>query len=331
VAERAHGPAVHTDPTTDPRVAASQPLEARSISMEMEYKDTNRRGKFVIIVGVVLAVVAGATSFYLINQAQQTANNGPATLVEVVVAAAAIPARTPIQPGAVVIRKIPLDTATQVGIISDPLELEGKVLAIPLAIGQPIYRNMILSASGQSGFSILGPDETVGPDSEAWRAISIAIPDDRAVAGLLVPGQTIDIFMTATMTVPLTAEPVGVFYSDMVTKITYQDMVILARAGSQYILKTSLPVAEEILHMLATGTVAFSAALRPDEDVRYADVTKLGATTNRILEKYGLPFPAIYPGPSASIKPQPPIVFPTIPPTPAPATPEPSPGASTAP
>jgi len=225
-------------------------------------------------------------------------------------------------------RRLPLDPASQVGIIKDPAELAGKVLAIPVAVGQPIYSNMIASASGQSGFDILGPDETVAPDSPAWRAISITIPDDRAVAGLLVAGQTIDIFMTATMTVPAVNEPVGIYYSDMVTKITYQDMVILGRAGSQYILRTTVAVAEEINHMLAAGTVQFSAALRPDQDVRYVDVSQLGATTNRILEKYGLPFPAIYPAPSATIPPAPPIVFPTIPPSPPPATPEPSPAAS---
>lgn len=289
--------------------------------MEMEYKDnSNRRGKLVIIVGVVLAVVAGATSFYLINQAQQNAGKGELKKVAVVVAAQVIPARTPIQPGALVVREIPLDEATQVGIISDPTQLAGKVLAISVAVGQPIYSNMIASASGQSGFDILGPDETVAPDSEAWRAISITIPDDRAVAGLLVAGQTIDIFMTATMTVPVTTEPVGVYYSDLVTKITYQDMVILARAGSAYILKTSLAVAEEINHLLAAGTVSFSAALRPDQDVRFADVTRLGATTNRILQKYGLPFPAIYPAPSATIPAPPPLATPTPPPTAPPAT-----------
>lgn len=296
--------------------------------MEMEYKDNNRRGKFVIIVGVVLAIVAGATSFYLISQAQQNASEGPAEKVAVVVAAQIIPARTPIQPGALTVVQIPLDPATQVGIVKDPAQLAGKVLAIPVAVGQPIYLNMIASASGQSGFSILGPDETVAPDSPAWRAISITIPDDRAVAGLLVAGQTIDIFMTATLTVPVTNEPVGIYYSDMVTKITYQDMVILGRAGSQYILRTTVAVAEEINHMLSTGTVQFSAALRPDQDVRFLDVSQLGATTNRILEKYGLPFPAVYPAPSATIKPPPPIVFPTIPPTPPPATPEPSAAAS---
>jgi Flp pilus assembly protein CpaB len=298
--------------------------------MEMEYKDNNRRGKFVIIAGVVLAIVAGAASFYLISQARNEAP-GETQLVDVVVAAQAIPARTPIAPGAVLVRKVPLDAATQVGIATDPTKLVGQVLAVPVAIGQPIYLNMIASASGQSGFSILAPDETVAPDSPAWRAISITIPDERAVAGLLVTGQTIDIFKTATMTVPVDAEPLGVYYSDMVTKITYQDMVILGRAGTQYILKATLPVAEEINHMLATGTISFSAALRPDQDVRFVDVSQLGATTNRILEKYGMPFPAIYPAPSATIPPLPPLATPTPPPTPAPATAEPSPAASAAP
>lgn len=295
--------------------------------MEMEYKDNNRRGKFVIVVGVVLAIVAGAASFYLISQARNE-TPGAVVLVDVVVAAQAIPARTPIAPAAVVVRKVPLDEATQVGIVTDPAQIVGKVLAVPVAIGQPIYANMVASAAGQSGFIILGPEETVSPDSPAWRAISITIPDERAVAGLLTTGQTIDIFMTATMTVPVDAEPVGVYYSDMVTKITYQNMQILSRAGSQYILKAPLPVAEEILHMMATGTVSFSAALRPDQDVRYVDVADLGATTNRILEKYGLPFPKVYPAPSATIPPAPPLVFPTPPPTPAPETPAPSPAAS---
>jgi hypothetical protein len=130
--------------------------------------------------------------------------------------------------------------------------------------------------------------------------------------------------MTANVSVPVANEPVGVYYSDMTTKITYQDMVVLGRAGSQYILKASLAVAEEINHMLATGTVQFSAALRPDQDVRFVDVSDLGATTNRIIEKYGLPFPAVFPAPSATIPPQPPLATPTPPPTAPPVTPAPS-------
>jgi Flp pilus assembly protein CpaB len=291
--------------------------------MEMEYKDTNRRGKFVIVVGVVLAIAAGAASFYLINQAQQTAGQGDLQKVTVVVALQNIPARTPVLATQLETREIVLDEATQVGIVKDPTALVGKVLAIPVAIGQPIYSNMIsASTSGPGGIQILGPDETVAPDSPAWRAISITIPDEMAVAGMLTPGQTIDIFMTATMTAN---DPDGVYTSGLVTKITYQDMVILARAGTQYIVRAPLPVAEEINHLLATGEVQFSAALRPEQDVRFVDVSDLGASTSRILEKYGLPFPAVYPEPDATVPPQPPILFPTQPPTPPPPTPEPKP------
>jgi Flp pilus assembly protein CpaB len=297
--------------------------------MEMEYKDNNRRGKFVIILGVVLAVVAGATSFYLINQAQEKAGQGELQKLSVVVAAQAIPARTPIQPGAVVLREIPLDAVTQVGILTDPATLTGKVLAIPVVIGQPIYANMIASAVGGSNLSILGPDETVAPDSEAWRAVSITIPDERAVGGLLQPGQTVDIIMTASLGVPPGAEPLGVYNTDASTKITYQDVVILSRVGAQYVIRCTLAVAEEINHMLATGVAMFSAALRPDQDVRFVDVSNLGATTNRILQKYGLPFSAVYPAPSASIPPAPPLQTPTPPPTESPQTP--APGGSPAP
>ena len=289
--------------------------------MEMEYRDSNRRGKFVIIVGVVLAVAAGAASFYLINQAQQTAGQGDLQKVTVVVALQNIPARTPILATQLETREVVLDEATQVGIVKDPTTLVGKVLAIPVAIGQPIYSNMIAaSTAGPGGIQILGPDETVAPDSPAWRAISITIPDEMAVAGMLTPSQTIDIFMTATMTAN---DPRGVYTSGIVTKITYQDMVILARAGTLYIIRAPIDVAEEINHLMASGEVQFSAALRPEQDVRFVDVSDLGATTSRILEKYGLPFPAVYPEPNATVPPQPPIAFPTQPPSPPPASPAP--------
>jgi flagellar basal body-associated protein FliL len=41
--------------------------------MEMEYRDPSRRGKFIVILGVVLALAAGGAAFFLINQAQQQA------------------------------------------------------------------------------------------------------------------------------------------------------------------------------------------------------------------------------------------------------------------
>src|SRR5205823_9829034 len=80
VAERAAMPAIRPDPRR------RHTREARSTPMEMEYKDTNRRGQFVIIVGVVLALAAGGAAYFLINQAQQS---GPGVVEKVAVAVAA--------------------------------------------------------------------------------------------------------------------------------------------------------------------------------------------------------------------------------------------------
>jgi Flp pilus assembly protein CpaB len=296
--------------------------------MEMEYRDNSRRSKVIIALGVILALVAGATSFFLLNQATQSAGQGPLQKLTVVVAAKDIAAHTAVQAGDVALQQVPLDPATQVGIITSSDAVVGKVLAVPVLAGQPLYSTMIASSSGTSGFSILGPTETVGPDSENWRAVSITIPDDRAVGGLLQAGQTIDVIMTATIKVPDAYASAG-YYADMSTKVTYQNVVILARVQTEYVIRCSLAVAEEIEHMLATGAAQFSAALRPDQDVRYVDVTNLGATTNRILEKYGLPWPVVYPAPSGVIPHQPPLMTPTPPPTPGPTpsggSPAPSP------
>jgi hypothetical protein len=178
----------------------------------------------------------------------------------------------------------------------------------------------MLASSDEGGqFSILGPDESVTPDSPAWRGVSLTVADDLAVGGLLQVGQSVDVFVTVVIAVPQDLAAEGEFYSDRSTKITYQDMVILAREGAFYIVRAPLDVAEEIAHLQATGNATFSLALRPDEDTRPVDASTLGETTNRIIERYGIPIPEVYPAGSGPIQ--------TPPPTPSP-TPEPSPSAS---
>jgi Flp pilus assembly protein CpaB len=298
--------------------------------MEMEYRDNSRRGRIIIILGILLALIAGGTSFFLINQAQQQAGQAPLEKVTVVIAAREIAPRTPIQAADLETRQIPLDAVTQSGVVTKPESLIGAVLAIPVSAGQPIYANMVASSSG-AGFSILGPNETVCPTCENWRAVSLTIPPDRAVAGLLQVGQTVDIIMSAAMPQPnASVDPNGLYIADQSTKVTFQNVVILARVGDSYIFRCNLEVAEEIEHMLVTGVESFSAVLRPDQDVRFVDASKLGETTNKILQKYGLPFPQVFFRPGYTIPPQPPYSTPTPPPTPA-ASVEASPGASVAP
>ena len=294
--------------------------------MEMEYKDGSRRGRIIMLLGVLLAVIAGATAYYLLTQ-KSTAPVVNVPTVSVVVATKALLPHVPIEKADVTLKVVSADAVVE-GALVDPAEVVGQVLAVPVLVGQPIYPSMIASGATAGGFSILGPLETVGPDSESWRAISITIPDDRAVGGTLVAGQTIDIFLTATISVDPALATFGPFITGSSTKIIYQNVLILARNGGMYIIRASLPMAEEISHMTASGSVAFSAVLRPDQDVRWVDATRLGETTYLILQKYGLPIPVVYPNPSGPVPTSPPIVYPTQPPPPATPAPSESPAPS---
>ncbi|HEX5589902.1 MAG TPA: Flp pilus assembly protein CpaB [Candidatus Limnocylindrales bacterium] len=293
--------------------------------MEMEYRDTNRRGKAIIVLGFVLAVAAGAAAFFLINQAQQQAGQGDLQKVPVVVAARDIPARKPIEPDDLVVRQVPLDATNAAGVTAEPNDLVGRVLAVTVFKDQLVTTNLIASAAGGGGFSILGPSETVGPDSEAWRAVSITMADASAVGGLLKAGETVDIFATATVNVPQELLSEGRYYTDRSTKLTYQNVVILARSGQFYIIRASIATAEELAHLAAAGNVTFSAALRPEQDVRTVDASRLGATTNLIITKYGLPIPETYPARGGAV-----ATLPPIEPSPSPSA-EPTPSTTPTP
>jgi Flp pilus assembly protein CpaB len=293
----------------------------------MEYRDPAKRGKFIVVVGLVLAIAAGGAAFYLINQAQQSAGQGELQKTEVVVAIRPIPARKPVETGDVEVRQVPIDPTNSDAIVfKTPDEVVGRVLAVTVLQDQILTQNMLAGAATGSQFSILEPGETVAPDSEAWRAVSLTVPDERAVGGLLQPGMTVDVLMSATVNVPQDLLTAGKYYTDKSTKITYQNMVILARTGQFYVVKATLAVAEEITHLLASGNATFSMVMRPEADVRTIDVSKLGATTNRLIAKYGLPVPEVYPPGNGPL----PTPLPISTPSPAPSA-SPSPAASAAP
>jgi Flp pilus assembly protein CpaB len=217
---------------------------------------------------------------------------------------------------------VPLDDTMAQGVYAEPSKIIGLVAATTILKGQPVYANMLAGQTQGSQFSILGPTETISPDSIAWRAVSITVPDDRAVGGLLQAGSAVDVFVTSTIAVPEDVSAAGKYFTDKSTKIVYQDMLILAKTATSYVLKASVPVAEEISHLQASGAAAFSFALRPDQDMREVDTSTLGTTTTKIVARYGLPLPEWY-GPGKPVSPvalpsASPVASPTVSPIPAP-------------
>jgi Flp pilus assembly protein CpaB len=290
----------------------------------MEYKDPSKRGKFIVIIGVVLALVAGGAAFFLINQAQQQAGQGGLQKVAVVVAIRPIQARVPIVSEDVTVREVPLDPTNAQGIVSTTDKVIGQVLLVSLLQDQMVTTNLF-AAEASGGFSILQPGESVGPDSESWRAVALTIPDNLAVGGLIVQDMYVDVLMSATILVPQDLLDDGKFYSDKSTKIIYQNMLVLAKVGGSYIVRATLTQAEEITHLQAAGNATFAMVMRPDTDFRQVDASAFGETTNKVIAKYGLPIPEVFPpgnGPIPTPQPTPTLPAPSAAPSgsPAPST-----------
>jgi len=282
--------------------------------------DSQKRGRKIVVAGVVLAVCAGVGSFVVIQRAQDQATSVSVPKVSVVVATHVIPARQPIAAGDLVVRLVPADPTNAQGVLSTPDQAIGRVSAIAILPGQLITSNLFTFSADAGGVAILSPEETVGPDSPDWRAVSIAVPDDRAVGGMLTAGEHVDVYLTTSVLVPQAILTAGQFYGDKSTKVTYQDVQILSKAGAMYVIKVTAQTGEEIAQLQASGSAQFSLALRPDVDTRLIDAANLGETTNTIIERYGLRIPQVFPPANGPVPSQPPVGTPTPAPTPQAAT-----------
>ena len=307
--------------------------------MEMEFKDSSRRRTLVLVLGVLLAVVAGAAAFYLSSQSGADRETVLPTR-EIVVAAVPIPARETILLDQLTTRIIPADASNDFA-FTDPTLVAGNVTAVAILQFQPITPNM-LAGTQAAGIAILGPTETISPFSPIWRAVSVNVPADRAVGGALGTGSRVDVLASlpipvdppidpetgAAITVdPETGEPLD-FIADQATKVTFVDVEILSRAAESdfYIFKMDLKQAEEVAQLQTAGA-QFAMILRPDGDNRDIDRSFYGTTTNRVIERYNFPLPERlevlgYPQPSSFPSPFPNEPYISPPPSPSPS-PEP--------
>ena len=303
--------------------------------MEMEFKDNSRRRTLVLVVGVLLAIAAGAAAFALSSQSEAP----PESLLptrEIVVAARPIAARQAIEALDVIRRNVPIDPTTD-SAVTDPDEVVGEISAVNILQFQPITTNLLASGTSLGAVDILKPGETVAPDSPILRAVSLSVPPDRAVGGLIGAGQRVDLLATWPIAVdipvdeltgevpadPETGEPFA-YVGGPSTKPMWLDVEIINKnpESSLYIFRMEMQEAEEVAHAQNQGA-AFTILLRPDEDNRDIDRSFLGTTTDRILERYNFAIPEsinglLYPQPAAF-------------PSPFPAEPYLSPAPSSAP
>lgn len=270
--------------------------------MELEYSDKNRRrSKLYIAVGVIVALVVGAVVFVAL-QASNLTGDAQVEMRSVVVAAREITSRKTIEEGDVSMRDVPVD-ATNTTAFTRIDEVVGRVSGVAIATGQLMTRNLLASTTEGQAFSILEPGQEWDDSLPDLRAVSVSVPDERAVAGTLVAGQRVDLIATLTVN-PVIGEAGAeeAAESNLVsgpsTKTTLQALQILSRNGALYIVRTDLATAEQVAELVAAGA-QFTMVLRADQDDRTAETE--GSTLDRLLEEFGFPAPEL-----AELLPQPP-------------------------
>ena len=270
--------------------------------MEMEFKDTGRRRRVLLMaVGLTLAIGAGVVAYAIATGGGQGVQ--PET-ESVLVAARDVPARTQVTPDDVTVREVPIEEVLAQS-YREPGDVIGRVTSVLIYSDQQITPNLFATTTADAAFSILGPDEVVTADSPYWRAVAIQVPAERAVGGEIRAGQHVDLFVSVDIQV-LALDPEGNYQlidtatldgltSGKSTKITFQDLEVLKADPDTnlYTLKVSLKEAEEIYHVNQLAPDSFSLALRPAEDTRVADTAQYGETTDRLIMTYLFPVPQL--------------------------------------
>ena len=260
--------------------------------MELEYSDRNsRRSKLYIVVGVIVALLVAGT-VYVALQASGLTEEVTVENRTVVVAVTAIPSRQPIGEADVTVREVVADPTNETAFASVD-EVVGRIAGVAISPGQLLSPNLLASTTEGQTFSILEPGEAFDPEGPDLRAVSVTVADANAVAGTLTAGQTVDLIVTMALNPsegsgPETDAEPAQFVAGPSTKVTLQQIPILARNGEIYILRTDVATAEKIAELTAAGGV-FTMALRPAEDDRTADTE--GSTIDRLIEEFGFPVP----------------------------------------
>ena len=263
--------------------------------MELEYSDRNsRRSKLYIVVGVIVALVVAAT-VYVALQASGLTDEVEVETRTVVVAAVDIAARQPIAETDVTTREVVADPANATAFATVD-EAIGRITAVSIPVGQVLAPNLLASTTEGQTFSILAPGEEFDPEGPDYRAVSLTVAASNAVAGTLTAGQRVDLVVTMQVSPPAeeapeeddAPQPDAQLMGGPSTKVTLQQITILAREGDQYIVRADLPTAEKIAELTAAGGV-FTMVLRPEQDDRTAETE--GSTIDRLIEEFDFPVP----------------------------------------
>ena len=222
---------------------------------------------------MIIAVVAGAGT-YLYAVAARTAPPSDTAMVDVLVAARDIEARSALGSSDVKVVQLPRDAAPA-NALRDATGTTGLITTVRLSANEPVLPTKIALAGSEGNIAVLPPGQTVST-APAFRAMSVNIPDANAAGGLIETGDHIDILYTLAIIDPTKPDYVG--------RIVLQDIPVLAKTLTVYTLRVDATTAERIAALQASGG-ALQLLLRAPGDARPAGTAGASFTSEsqRIL------------------------------------------------
>jgi pilus assembly protein CpaB len=215
--------------------------------------------RILLGLGVLIAVIAGAGTYFYAGAAR----NAPPTdvaMVDVLVAARDIQARSALGSNDVKVVQLPRDVAPA-NALHDASGAAGLITTVPLVANEPVLPAKLAQPGTEGHIAVLPPGTTIGSSSPAYRAMSLSVPDANAAGGAIAAGDHVDILYTLSLIEPTRNEFIG--------RIVLQDIPVLAKTITTYTFRVDAATAERIAALQASGG-ALQLLLRAPGDARAA-------------------------------------------------------------
>ena len=255
---------------------------------------SRRRARLVLIVGVLIALLAGVMTYVVSSGSRSSDAAPPVATTDVLVAARDLPARSALTAADVQVKKYPVDLKPPTA-MTKPEEVVGKIAQTSLAAGEPILPSKF-AAAGAASFTVFPPNaqpaagQPIAANTPDYRAMSMTVADALAAGGAVQVGDIVDVLFTFSL------DPTKYFtgtdqnrLADFSSKIVLLNIPIIARTLSVYTIRTDAQTAEQIAYLSAAGgTMNF--LLRAGQDQRQAATS--GVTFGAAFRRFSFPVPA---------------------------------------
>jgi Flp pilus assembly protein CpaB len=240
---------------------------------------SRRRARLVLIVGLLFAVGAGATTFFVAQTAKSEAP-APIPTSSIVVAAREIPPKTQITAADLKLVKMNTEVVPPAALTKSE-DVVGKITITSISVGEPILPTKLGGANG-AVFVVFPADAleangAIKVGAPNYRAMSITVADPQAAGGSIEPGDIVDVLFSFNFdpTKYLLNTNAQRNVADISARIVLERVQILARTLSVYTIRTDAATAERIGYIQASGG-SMQLLLRAPKDERATGTT--GAT-----------------------------------------------------